>query len=59
MQKESLEIASELIFKVIDESDINLFDKVELLRNLRTLLSVENYEKDIQILESYQKKHIL
>ena len=56
MQKESLEIASEIIFKAIDESNINIVDKVELLRNLRNLLDSENYDRDIKILELNQKR---
>ena len=59
MQKESLEIASEIIFKAIDESNINIVDKVELLRNLRNLLDSENYDRDIKILELNQKRRWL
>ena len=41
MQKESLEIAVDIIIDALDKSDINIMDKVELMRNLKTLL--ENY----------------
>lgn len=53
MQKESLEIAVDIIIDALDKSDINIMDKVELMRNLKTLL--ENYEEDIQVLQEHQK----
>lgn len=53
MQKESLEIAVDIIIDALDKSDINIMDKVELMRNLKTLL--ENYEEDIHVLQEHQK----
>ena len=51
MEKESLIIASNLIIDVIDKSNINIVDKVELMRNLSELLKEENYKRDIEILQ--------
>ena len=56
MEKESLEIASDLIIEVIDRSNINIVDKVELMRNLKELLLEQNYERDIALLQQEQKK---
>ena len=51
MKKESLELALDLIIDALDKSTINIVDKVEIMRNLSCLLSYENYEKDIKILQ--------
>lgn len=56
MEKESLIIASNLIIDVIDRSNINIVDKVELMRNLSELLKEENYKRDIEILQIEQQK---
>ena len=56
MEKESLIIASNLIIDVIDKSNINIVDKVELMRNLSELLKEENYKRDIEILQIEQQK---
>ena len=56
MEKESLIIASNLIIDVIDRSNINIVDKVELMRNLSELLKEENYKRDIEILQTEQQK---
>jgi hypothetical protein len=56
MEKESLIIASNLIIDVIDRSNINVVDKVELMRNLSELLKEENYKRDIEILQIEQQK---
>lgn len=56
MEKESLEIASDLIIEVIDRSNINIVDKVELMRNLKELLLEQNYERDIALLQQEQQK---
>lgn len=51
MNKESLEIAREIILSALDkEKQINSIDKYELMRNLNTLLNEENYEHDIKVL---------
>lgn len=55
MKKESLEIAIDLIIDAIDKSDIDITDKVELMRNLSELLKPENYEHDLKILTLQNK----
>ena len=57
MTQESLDIASDLIFDVIEKSNIPLLDKYELLKNLRELLlDVNTYEKDIKALQKSRKE---
>ena len=55
MKQESLEIAINLIIDAIDDSDIELADKVELMHNLSELLKPENYEHDLKILTLQNK----
>lgn len=56
MDRNSLITARELIFKVINNSNIPKVDKAELLLNLYNLLDPNNYEKDINTLKKYKKK---
>lgn len=58
MDHESLEIAIDLIFKSLDKSDINVFDKIELLKNIQNFLKVEYYDENIRILdrENYKRR---
>ena len=46
MQKESLNKATRLVVDVIQNSDINIIDKVELLMNINIFL--ENYHEAIK-----------
>ena len=48
MQKESLEKAKEVIISSLEISNIELYDKVELIVNLKTFL--DNYDNDIKVL---------
>lgn len=50
MEKESLEIVQEKIVNVLNELDIPIYDKVELLINLVNFLDIEQYEENIKIL---------
>lgn len=50
MDKESLLMARDLITGALAASEINIVDKVELMRNLDTLLQEENYEHDVKVL---------
>jgi hypothetical protein len=50
MEKESLEIVQEEIVNVLNELDIPIYDKVELLINLVNFLDTEQYEENIKIL---------
>lgn len=49
MNKESLEKVKDEIIKVLENTDIDIVDKAELMINLVHLL--ENYEKSIKILQ--------
>lgn len=55
MKQESLETAIDLIIDTIDKSDIDITDKVELMRNLKEFLTPENYEHDLKILTLQNK----
>jgi hypothetical protein len=50
LNKESLEKVRELVIDVIDNSEIPVTDKVELLLNLYHFLDPEKYEKNIKTL---------
>lgn len=55
MKKESLEKAVDVIVNVLkDESDINLIDRTELMKNIVYLLA--NYDEDIKILQQEHAK---
>ena len=57
MKQESLDVALDLIFKNIMESDIETIDKYELLKNLKELLTdVNTYNQDIKTLQKSRKK---
>ncbi len=57
MKQESLDVALDVIFKNIMESDIDTIDKYELLKNLRELLiDVNTYNQDIKTLQKSRKK---
>lgn len=51
MNKESLERVKEKITEVLDNEDIPICDKVELLINLNHFLNPENYENNINVLK--------
>lgn len=48
MEKESLEKVTDIIIRYIELANIPLYDKVELLLNLRLFL--KDYDKNIKIL---------
>lgn len=58
MEKESLIKASNVILEALDKSDINTIDKLELMKNLLTLLNEENYSKDMELLMEHQKSKV-
>lgn len=47
MQEESIEKARETIIKSLNESDIELFDKLELMTNIDYFL--KHYEKETKV----------
>ena len=50
MEKESLEIVQEEIVNILNNINIPIYDKVELLINLVNFLDTEQYEENIKIL---------
>lgn len=53
MDKESLEIVKERTHLLVDDPNIPIQDKVELLINIMHFLN--DYEENIQILEKHRK----
>lgn len=56
MDKNTLIWARNQIVKALSEEKEMTIDLLELIINLNTLLSPENYEKDIQILKEHHEK---
>lgn len=50
MEKESLEIVQEEIANMLNNVNILIYDKIELLINLVSFLDTEQYEENIKIL---------
>ena len=57
MDKESLKTARKLILSSVDNSVINIVDRVELIINLDKFLSEDNYEDNIKILRKENAKN--
>lgn len=55
MNKESLEKVQEKIAELLNNTDIDTIDKIELLINLIHFLNPETYEENIQVLEEHRK----
>ena len=56
MQDKSLIKARELVFRIINDSNIELIDKYELLLNLYNLLDPYTYEDSMKVLEKHRRK---
>ena len=56
MKKESLDKALDMVIKGLDELDIDISDKVELMLNLRSFLSIERYKHNVDILRKEQAR---
>lgn len=57
MLKDSLDEVLPQVLTTIEKSDIDFYDKVELLLNLRLFLNSENYENNIKILQRETKRY--
>ena len=55
MNKESLKKVQDKIFWIIDSTDIDILDKIELVINLMHFLDEEKYEENIKILSKNNK----
>jgi len=53
MQKESLEIVINEMYKIIDNPKIDIYDKIELIVNLTHILDPEKYEENIKVLAKH------
>ena len=51
MNKESLKIASDKLYILVDDPRIPIIDKIELIKNLVLLLNPEDYEDNMIALE--------
>lgn len=51
MKDESLEEALDRCIKAIDESSIEIVDKVELLLNIKNFLEATKYRRNIKVLQ--------
>lgn len=58
MKKESLEIAINNIIEIIERLDINIYDKLELMLNLRNFLDSSSYDENIQLLNKNIKRRV-
>jgi hypothetical protein len=56
MKKESLEKAIELIIKALEEGDIEIVDKTELMLNEYQFLHKDKYEKNVKVLQKHIDK---
>ena len=57
MKKENIEKARELVFNIINNSNIDTLDKYELLLNLYHFLDPFAYEENIKVLEKKRRKN--
>lgn len=55
MSPESLEKVQDKVAEIIDQTDIPIYEKVELLINLIHFLDSSKYEKNIKILKNNKK----
>ena len=58
MKKESLDIAINNILETIERLDINIYDKLELMLNLRNFLDSSSYDENIQLLNKNIKRKV-
>lgn len=58
MQKESLDLALNTMIESIEKLDINMYDKVELMINLRNFLDERLYDENIKVLNQNIKRKV-
>ena len=58
MQKESLELAINTIIESIEKLDINIYDKLELMLNIRNFLDERLYDENIKVLNQNIKRKV-
>ena len=58
MQKESLELAINTIIESIEKLNINIYDKLELMLNIRNFLDERLYDENIKVLNQNIKRKV-
>ena len=58
MQKESLDLALNTMIESIEKLDINMYDKLELMINLRNFLDERLYDENIKVLNQNIKRKV-
>ena len=58
MQKESLDLAINTIIESIEKLDINIYDKLELMLNIRNFLDERLYDENIKVLNQNIKRKV-
>ena len=58
MQKESLEITINAIIEKLEQLDLDIYDKMELMINLRNFLDFRMYEENIKTLNQNIKRKV-
>lgn len=56
MNKQSLEMAKEVILNALDTAKINQIDKAELMLNITKFLDKNEYDKNIKVLSKVRRK---
>lgn len=59
MNKESLELVKSKLVDVLEQSNIDSVDKMELALNIWLFLEPELYDDNIKVLSKYGKKRVL
>ena len=59
MNKESLELVKSKLVDVLENSNIDSVDKMELTLNIWLFLEPELYDDNIKVLSKYGKKRVL
>lgn len=59
MNKESLEIVQDKVVNLLNNTNIDIVDKVELLINLVSFLNPDEYDENIKILQKKRNNDII
>lgn len=59
MNKESLEIVQDKVVNLLNNTNIDIVDKVELLINLVSFLNPDEYDENIKILQKKNNNDII
>lgn len=59
MERESLEIVQDKVVNLLNNTNIDIVDKVELLINLVSFLNPDEYDENIKILQKKRNNDII